>query len=329
MTYGDLFTGFGGATMGAMAAGLQPLWGIEYDARIAEVANRNLGGHVITSNILDVDPALLAKVDVLHASPPCPSFSVAKTDATETPLDISLARKVAQFVTVLQPRVFTLENVYGYRHSQSWAIIQEALHLAGYWVSVEHVNAADMGVAQTRKRMIVRAVRGGWVPYLPQPVAWVGWYEAIEDLLPGLPDSQFANWQLARLPAELRTYLVQVQGEAGDGLRYADEPMQTLSATHGPDKYRAFLVGKSADKFGDGLRHADEPAQTIGANEHGSKAWLKHGRVVSMTPRALARFQAIPDWYELPDSKTLAARGIGNAVPPLLMQRVYEGLRSA
>ena len=65
--------------------------------------------------------------------------------------------------------------------------------------------------------------------------------------------------------------------------------------------------------------------QTIGANEHGSKAYTR-GRVVAMTPRCLARFQSFPDSYELPESKTLAAKGIGNAVAPLMYQRILEGL---
>ena len=50
------------------------------------------------------------------------------------------------------------------------------------------------------------------------------------------------------------------------------------------------------------------------------------GRVVTMTPRALARFQSFPDSYVLPDSKTLAAKIIGNAVCPLGYQRIAEGL---
>lgn len=291
--YADLFTGFGGATIGAMAAGLLPIWGIERDARIAAVANRNLGGHIMAADILDVDPATLAPVDVLHASPPCPNFSAAKSDNGETQLDIDLATKIAQFVSVIQPRIFTLENVYAYRNSQSWLAIQDALFLAGYWVSIEHINFADFGVPQTRKRMIVRAVRGGWIPYLPHPQKWVGWYEAIEDLIPTLPESKFAPWQEKRRPLSSNSY----------------------------------LMPKSDDKFGDGLRWQNEPAQTITANEHGSRASLRDGRVVSMTPRALARFQSFPDWYQLPDdNKALATRGIGNAVPPLGAQRIYEGL---
>jgi site-specific DNA-cytosine methylase len=54
------------------------------------------------------------------------------------------------------------------------------------------------------------------------------------------------------------------------------------------------------------------------------RAWLSQGRVVRMTPRALARFQAFPDTYALPDGAALACRVIGNAVPPLLMQRIGD-----
>jgi len=73
------------------------------------------------------------------------------------------------------------------------------------------------------------------------------------------------------------------------------------------------------------LRQWSEQAQTIGANEHGSKALLSPG-VVSITARCLARFQSVPDWYELPAKRTLAARVIGNMVPPKVMQRIAEGM---
>jgi DNA (cytosine-5)-methyltransferase 1 len=396
-TFASLFTGGGGADIGAKAAGLELAWGVELMPEIAEVANANLGRHVKVANILDCTPSDFDRVDVLHASPPCPNFSVAKANGAETALDTALAAKVAEFVTVLRPEVFTLENVMEYRKSRSWAAIEDALYSAGYWLNIEIVNFADFGVPQTRRRMIVRAIRGGWVPHLPQPVPWMSWYSAIEDILHTLPDSQFAPWQLARLPEELRTMLV-AQGKYGDNLVMAqqDKPAFTITANsnqtgvrallvsnakteysdgtrQGDDpaftvtgesngRVKAFLMGKNQDKFGDGMRYAVEPAQTIGANEHGSKAFIvdckntgrdattareshepmftvmtdgRHshaprafdgGRVVAMTPRALARFQSFPDWYQLPDSKTLAAKGIGNAVCPLGYQRIVEGL---
>ena len=415
-TYGSLFTGFGGACLGARAAGLELAWGNELDPAIAEVGNFNLGGHIRVGNVLEQNPHDYERVDVLHMSPPCTRASVANGSAEvnedglkESPLDIALANKCIEFVEALQPDVVTLENVWGYRVFQSWKGgrkcegIQSALYRLGYWVSVEHVNAADMGVPQTRRRMIVRAVRGGWVPYLPAPVPWVGWYAAIEDILHTLPDSQFAPWQLARLPEEIKQTMMlwNMDQTARDvTVRYADQPVPTVDTgmmrrpssipkavlvsnakteysdgtRHGGDpaftgngesngRVKAFLVGKNQDKFGDGVRYAVEPAQTIGANEHGSKAFivdckntgrdttirngkepmftvmtddrpshdqkasLLAGRVVSMTPRALARFQSFSDSYVLPESKTLAAKGIGNAVCPLLYQKIVEGLQ--
>ena len=173
-TFGSLFSGFGGADIGAMAAGLTPLWGVEFEGQIAAVANRNLGDHVRAADILACDPTDFPPVDVLHASPPCPNFSVAKAGGEETAQDIALAQRVADFVTTLGPGVFTLENVWAYRNSRSWRLIEDALYGAGYWLSIDHVNAADFGVPQTRKRMIVRAVRGGWVPMLPPAEPWVG-----------------------------------------------------------------------------------------------------------------------------------------------------------
>lgn len=327
-TIGTLFGGFGGVDIGAAAAGLECAWSMEFDPDIAAVAQANLKHRVVVANLLECDPRKFDAVDVLHASPPCPNFSVAKAGGAETRLDIDLARKVAKFVDVLRPRIFTLENVWAYRTSRSWHTIQDALHKAGYWLHVDHVNAADLGVPQTRKRMIVRAIRGGFVPYLPEPVPWVGWYEAIEDLLPTLPESAFAPWQLARLPEHLATFVMQVQGEAGDGVRFAGEPMQTVTSNHGAAKYRALLVNESSTME---VRAAEgsSAAQVASHRNAAQRALLESGRVVAMTPRALARFQSFPDTYTLPDNARLAAKGIGNAVSPLLYQHIIAPLVEA
>lgn len=165
-TYGSLFTGFGGACLGARAAGLELVWGNELDPAIAEVGNYNLGGHIRVGNVLEQNPHDYERVDVLHMSPPCTRASVANGSAEvnedglkESPLDIALANKCIEFIETLQPEVVTLENVWGYRVFQSWKGgrkcegIQSALYRLGYWVSVEHVNSADFGVAQTRRRI--------------------------------------------------------------------------------------------------------------------------------------------------------------------------------
>jgi len=51
--------------------------------------------------------------------------------------------------------------------------------------------------------------------------------------------------------------------------------------------------------------------------------------VVKLTPRALARLQSFPDSYILPDKNTLACFGIGNAVPPLMVEKLYRQFEAA
>lgn len=341
-TIGTLFSGFGGVDIGAMAAGLSPLWAVEYDPAVADVYRRNIGEHVTVADILQLDPLDFEPVDVLHASPPCPSFSVAKAGAEETEDDIALGRKVAEFVTALRPAMFTLENVYGYRKAKSFRIIVKALAKAGYQYRWWHLNAASFGVPQTRKRLILVARRDGRpqrphtthapaadiAPLFDERKPWVGWYEAIEDLIPALPDSAFADWQLARLPAELHTMLVggantsAEQAAPGVGVSEHGEPARAVA--NNADRWRAFIVSNAATEWSDGLFDGAEPALAVSPQTGGRVRACVTGRVVQITPRALARFQSIPDWYALPESKMLACRGIGNAVPPLLYQRVIE-----
>ena len=362
MNFATMFTGFGGADVGLMAAGMTPLWGVEYDASIADVYRQNIGDHIIVSDVRTVDYAALPAVDWLHASPSCVRASVANVDATESQEDVEAAQAVARALQAHKPLVFTLENVWAYRNFAAFRLILDTIGSMGYFYDFEHVNCADFGVPQTRRRLILRATRG-LLPPMPQPVPWVGWYEAIADLLPTLPDSKLAPWQLARLPDEVRTMLL-ANGKYGDTLvmaaqhepantitansnqaylkamlvdgklgsestnmttRDGEAPCFTVTTSHNQRDMRAVLVSKNADKYGDGIRQSFEPAQTIGANEHGSKGITPH-RIVAMTPRCLARFQSFPDWYALPDKRSLAAKGIGNAVPPLLMQRIAEGL---
>jgi site-specific DNA-cytosine methylase len=81
------------------------------------------------------------------------------------------------------------------------------------------------------------------------------------------------------------------------------------------------------------VRDASEPSACVVATVHAKaakpRAWLESGRVVSMTPRALARFQSFTDDFILPGRAALACKGIGNALPPLLAERFVESEQRA
>lgn len=264
--------------------------------------------------------------------------------------------------TSMETRLITLQKIFkclrttdGTRHTTTHNAAVANCPLCKY-----------TAVPQTRRRLILQAVRDALLPPLPAPEPWIGWYAAIEDLIPTLPDSQFAPWQLARLPEEMTTRLF-AQGKFDDRLSPADrqEPAFTMTANSNQTHLRAFVLDCQESNAAHGLtvRQDDDPMYTITAGtkrparawlvsaentnahpdtlamkadhepaltvrgsliEHGAspRAWLAAGRTVRMTPRALARFQSVPDTYVLPDKAGLACQIIGNGVPSLLMRKL-------
>lgn len=401
-TFASLFSGFGLADIGAKMAGCELAWGVELDPAIAEVS-RQQGHQVLVQSVTEVDWKKLEKPDILWASPPCPNFSIAKAGAKETPFDRAMAEAVVEAIKTFQPECFILENVEGYKRSKSLEFIEGALFALGYWVDRQILNAADFGVPQTRRRLILRAVRGGFVPALPQPQQWIGWYEAVEDLIPGLPETKLADWQMKRLPEPLVSLLFQAGNPNGNRIekfRRTDYPAPTVCASEGlaravlvsgtPDTYgqeisileskspalsvtkstgdrqpmravlvssqrdatlrngsepsttivsigdghsvlpKALMMNRSQTERGDYFREGDRPSYTVCAEGTAGRvrALLDNAKVVQISPRCLARFQTLPDWYELPDKSTLACKGIGNGVPCKLSEAIVRSLIS-
>jgi len=326
------FAGFGGVDIALKSFGFDVI-GVEIDDAIAAV-NRSNGGHCLTADLLDINPADYIGWLLFHFSPPCPNFSVAKVGGAETEADLTLARKICEFIRVGRPEYLTLENVWMYRKSLGWMLIWYTLLEEGYGVDAWNLNAADYGVPQSRRRMIVIARRDGRRPTKPFPThskkpdmftrPWRNWHEAIEDLLPTLPETQFAAWQMDQMPDEQMTYLCTTGN--------------TVCASPDGGIPKAFLLGQGSRSS---IKNCSQPSDTITANNNqtGVKVFVMASanrrpirvgypgaKVVSMSTRCLARFQDFPDSFQLPSNRALACRGIGNALPPSLYRAVLKSL---
>ncbi len=311
------FAGFGGVDLALRDFNFDVI-GVEVDDKISEV-NRMNGGNIITADILDIEPRNYIGYNLMHFSPPCPSFSIANYKSSETEEDVVLAKRIAQFVISSKPQYFTLENVGMYRKSQSWNIILEVLLGQGYGVNFWYLNSADYGIPQTRKRMIVIARRDRQKPI--RPIAthwnysehkdqlslfdmlpkWNGWFEAVRDLIPELPDNRFTEWEYGEL---LKVFGKQLF-------------MKVLIINY--YNHRELII-----------REGNWPIFTIvskGIRPRMKMITGNQNQVVSITPCCLARFQDFPDWFKLPESKTLAYKGIGNAMPRGIYKAVLNSLK--
>ena len=335
-TITTLYSGIGGADLGAIAAGFEPCEAVEFDPQLAELHKANIGGKCHVMNILDCDPFKFEKVDLLHASPVCKSFSTANAKKGEKQLDIDCAKKVAEFIQVLQPSTFTLENVQAYGKSKAFNIILEMLYSQGYWVNYQVLNAADFGVPQSRHRLILIAVKSGFIPPLPPKKKHVGWYAAITDLVHDLPDSQLADWQIKALPSEIREHLL-MQSSNGNCNRIEKfkrqcYPSDTLTIAFCNPK--AILIENTGARSDRPLqtRYETEPCWTLRAmgqdgHYHRANALLENAKIKALDIACLARLQSFPDDYKWTGRKSLDGMGIGNSVPPLMYKAISEILR--
>jgi DNA (cytosine-5)-methyltransferase 1 len=136
----------------------------------------------------------------------------------------------------------------------------------------------------------------------------VSWKEAIADLIPTLKPTTLTGWQKEAITEKatfqtsfntLKPFVIQRSGARKKGgvpnntIRLAHQPMFTIKAMSGKVRVSA----KQA---------------TI----------VISGQPYEADPHCLARWQTIPDSYELSGNLILDTMAIGNAVPPLMLQKI-------
>lgn len=304
---GTYFTGGGGVEIAFRACGIEGYFGVEYDDAIAQVARDN-GFSVTTSDVREINPATLPRVDWFHASPVCKNASNIKSDGEESLGDMETAQAVERYIDCHKPRIFSLENVWGYRKFKAFQDILKCLARNGYQTAYWHLNSADYGVPQTRKRLILVARNDGKNINRPTPThakkpapmfddrkKWIGWEKSAGDLLNNLTEWKFTERVTRHYNNNMpRIALVQTKETSFSGrsltIRCVDSPCFTLQAAHDATSVAIYMDGK-------------------------------HYRT---NKEIIKRFASFPDTYKLPNQERLAYHIIGNAVPPLLMQRVIE-----
>lgn len=323
----DLFAGTGWG-VACQQAGIREL-GVEImpEARATRAA---AGMTTIHADVRDGlhDPDLTPPHDLLLASPPCQTFTLAGRGAGRRDLDrvLDLARTLPRLepreraaalraaersgdprtALVLVPFAYALRDtprLIAWEQVPSvlpvWDAAAELLRRAGYSTATGIVHAETLGVPQTRRRALLIARRDGRTARLPAATRSRFHPRTPDRVDPGLPRwasmADALGWGMTHRP-----YPTIAPGpESGGG----PDP----AAVGGSGARRRILAERAAGRW---IPHPTRPRDPI----------------VRLTSGEAARLQGFPDGFPFQGGRGRRFLQIGNAVPPPLAAAVLREL---
>lgn len=304
----SLFTGGGGLDIGLEMAGLETVMCVDNDKESCKTLRANRPEwSVFEGDVRDFEPE--GGFDLVVGGPPCQGFSTAGKGNPDDPRNF-LWREYFRIVEKVRPLALLLENVAGMANKKNAHHLQEFIeHLQslGYQVTYGILNAADFGVPQQRKRLILLAGLG-WAPELP------------------VPDPSL---QPVTAKSAIGDLVTRKRGVANH------EPND--HAPHVVERWSKLQEGEVDPNYRRGRIYADRPSPTIRAGggygprgDHlaGFHPPIHYKLSRQLTVREAARIQSFPDDWIFHGSKTAQGRQVGNAVPPLLGKAIGEALRA-
>lgn len=172
----DLFCGAGGLTLGLKNAGFHVLAGVEINPIAAETYCANHPAvklftcdirQLTADKILDDLKLKPGELDLLAGCPPCQGFSTQRTRNKSVSIKDDRNELIFEFLRIVEitrPKTIMLENVPGLAKDWRISSLKERLAELGYVIDENFAqikDAANFGVPQRRKRLLVKASRLG------------------------------------------------------------------------------------------------------------------------------------------------------------------------
>ena len=315
----DLFSGCGGAAEGALQAGaVVPLSVDCWDD--ANAVHQENHPHTTVVNIeLGIDPDYELRLLEgqfrlwrsrgyhihLHGSPPCTQLSQANTKGNREH-GMKLVNHYLWLVKKSKPDSWSMEQVKNVRKYLP--------------PGIDHVmiQAADFGVPQTRVRCYAG---GGWSATTTDPRwEWVRVLDALphlKDELQGykVPESMSkGRWRESLSPSEPYPTVT----------RYSPLQLQLVMNADGCTNSESTRAKTADSPMNKPMRTLRGIKPSIRANPDD-----KPFKVRSLTIEETATLQSFPSTYSFDKARLQSSRWtmIGNAVPPLVMKAIVEGIQ--
>ncbi|MCY4573634.1 MAG: DNA cytosine methyltransferase [Gemmatimonadetes bacterium] len=326
----DLFSGLGGLTLGLKRAGFRVIGAVERDALAVEsYALNHRGTRVWPTDIAEVDPLEVlgalslepGRLDLLAACPPCQGFSAIRTLNRQLAVaddrnDLLFA--ILPFLRALRPKTLMMENVPGLSTDKRFRTFQECLDALGYCMTLGVLNAAEFGVPQRRRRLILLASLLGSVTHAPPARRRYTVRHAI-GRMPSPGTSGDAAHDLREVRSERILQLIRSIPKDGGGRAALGDDNQ-LKCHRRVDGFR--------DVYGRMAWDDVAPTITGGCINPSKGRFLHPDEDRAITLREAALLQSFPPDYQisLRRGKYAAAEMIGNALPPRFIAHQARGL---
>jgi len=324
------------------------------------VINEEISKKTLDGIFSQIDSLLYnRKIDVVTGGPPCQAYSLVGRSRDPNRMDGDkrnfLFRYYADFLKRYKPKFFVFENVLGLLSAGNSNYLKEMIELfesAGYFVAEPTVlNAEDYGVLQKRRRVVIIGRWGRKKFKFPEMLKIENNWQTKKELFYDLPDLKPGQeLHISDYTKHINDYLRKMSIRNG-----ADFVTQHITRQH---NYRDLEIYSIAiDKWLNGnqrLKYNDLPKRLQTHNN--TEAFLDRYKVIdptghshtvvahiakdghyyiypdlkqvrSISVREAARIQSFPDDYFFEGGRTAAFKQIGNAVPPLMAEKIATAIK--
>lgn len=317
----DLFSGCGGLSLGLKRAGftvkvaveIDPVAVVTYRKNHPEVAVIQADIRKVNGNMLKKTAGLgFKKLDLLAGCPPCQGFSrIRRPGKKDSRNDLVL--DFLRIAKDLRPKMILLENVPGLKKDQRFKIFIRRLKSYGYHCRWGFLNAADFGVPQRRKRLIMMASHLASIE-LPREIG--GARKTVRNCIGRLknPDKtrDIMHKMYLRNSPRIKKLIAKIPNDGGSRVVLGERHQLTCHK-----KIQGFK-----DVYGRMKWNDVAPTLTGGCYNPSKGRFLHPEQNRPITLREAALLQTFPKSYYFPlkNGLTVVARLIGDALPPIFAQ---------
>lgn len=335
------------------------LWKSVPSEIVDSVINNEISGRTIENIFELIDENLHSKkVDVIIGGPPCQAYSLVGRSRDPKRMQGDkrnfLFRYYAQFLDKYKPNYFVFENVLGLQTAGNKKYLNEMLQLfsnIGYSTDLKVLNAEEYGVLQRRRRVVIIGKKSKRKFEFPVLETKPNNYQVKRDLFYDLPKLKPGEeLQIAKYTMPINEYLKETNTRNGIDFvtqhiarQHNERDLEIYSIAidkwlHGRERLKydelpqRLQTHNKKDIFLDRFKVVDPTGHSHTVVAHIAKdghyyIFPDKKQVRSISVREAARIQSFPDDYFFEGGRTAAFKQIGNAVPPLMAQKIASSLK--